>query len=374
VRANLAVGPEGEIRVPPAEAEGLGLAGGGLVDLVSARGACALLVPARDDAPHAFFAGTLTSLTVAEVVQFVFTSLKTGVLLLGFPAAGGERRLRRRSIYFRDGQVVFATSTDPQDRLGPVLVGLELIGEADLERASRLVKSGRPLGQVLVDEGVLTPAQLYDGVSAQVREILLSSFEETAGEFAFLEGPADEVQAVKLPERTRDLLLLGMKRLDQAEQRRASAGEPTGGGRIAADDLASAVAEIAVEVEVEAPVPRAGPFETYRRILRHVALATSAHAPDAVARINGWFSRVPETKRPLLAGVAMAEDGEVDTARVLDNALASGTHTGPAARARALEVLEELLAFVLFEAKNRLPRAEAERLVREVGRMQMGKA
>jgi hypothetical protein len=159
LRAKLTVGPEGEIRVPPGEAEGLGLAGGGPVDLVSARGACALLVPARDDAPHAFFAGTLSSLTVAEVVQFVFSSLKTGVLLLGFAGQAGDepRRLRRRSVYFRDGQVVFATSTDPEDRLGPVLVRLGLVTKPQLERASRLVKSGRPLGQVLVDEGVLTP-------------------------------------------------------------------------------------------------------------------------------------------------------------------------------------------------------------------------
>ena len=47
---------------------------------------------------------------------------------------------------------------------------------------------------------------------------------------------------------------------------------------------------------------------------------------------------------------------------------------GAAARARALEALEEFLAFALFEAKNRLPRADAERLLREVGKMQMGKA
>lgn len=368
MRAKLTVGPEGEIRVPPGEADGLGLAGGGPVDLVSARGACALLVPARDDAPRAFFAGTLSSLTVAEVVQFIFSSLKTGVLLLGFPGAsrGEPARPRRRSIYFRDGQVVFATSTDPGDRLGPVLVGLGLIQQADLERASRLVKSGRPLGQVLVDEGVLAAAQLYEGVSAQVKEILLSSFEETAGEFAFLEGPTDEASAVKLPERTRDLLLQGLKRLDQAEQRRAAA----------APGIAQAVVDVAieVEVEVEAPVPRSGPFETYRRILKHVALATARHAPDAVARINGWFSGLPATKRPLFVGIAMGADGDVDTARVLDNATRAGTHIGPAARARALEVLEELLAFVLFEAKNRLPKPEADRLVREVGRMQMGKA
>ena len=366
MRLRLTIGREGEIAVPPREAESLGLSGGGPVDLASARGACALLVPARDDSPRSFFAGTLSSLTVAEVVQFVYSSLKTGVLLLSFrgDAAGDPGKLRRRSIYFRDGQVVFASSSDPRDRLGPVLVRQGLASQPDLERASRFVKSGRPLGQVLVDEGVITSAQLYEGVSAQVREIFLSSFEENDGEFAFLEGPTDESSQVKLAERTRDLLLAGLKRLDKAEQRRR-----------ADEDREAEDAEVAIEVGVPEPAATGGgAFDTYRRILRHAHSAMAPHVPDAVARINGWFDRLPDARRPLFANVSMSQRGEVDTARVLDNVTALGSHRGPAARARALEALEELLAFVLFEAKNTMPRPDAERLLREVGRMQVGKA
>ena len=366
MRLRLTVGPEGEIAVPPHEAESLGLAGGGPVDLASARGACALLVPARDDSPRSFFAGTLSALTVAEVAQFVFSSLKTGVLLLSFrgDSAGDPARLRRRSLYFRDGQIVFASSSDPRDRLGPVLIEKGLITQPDLDRASRLVKSGRPLGQVLVDEGVLTSAQLYEGVSAQVREIFLSSFGETDGEFAFLEGPTDESSQVKLAERTRDLLLAGLKRLEQAEQRRGAEEE-----RDAADG------EVAIEVGVPEPAARpGGPFETYRRILGHAVRAMTPHVPDAVERINGWFERLPDARRPLYENMSVSADGDVETARVLENVTALGTHLGPAARARALEALEELLSFVLFEAKNTMPRPDAERLLREVGRMQVGKA
>ncbi|MFT3914146.1 MAG: DUF4388 domain-containing protein [Anaeromyxobacteraceae bacterium] len=359
MRLKLEVGPEGEITVPPHEAEALGLAGGGPVELVSARGACTLIVPAREDAPTNFFAGTLSSLTVGEVVQSIFTSLKSGVLLLGFPGEGG--RQRRRSLYFRDGQIVYASSSDPRDRLGPVLVRKGLITDEALKRASQLVKSGRPLGQVLVDEGVLTPARLYEGVSAQVKELFLASFEEVDGKFAFLEGQTDEASSVKLPERMRDLLLEGMRRLEAAEQRRLAAAPPP-------DEE-----ELVVEVEPPAPVHH-GPFETYRRILKHVHGALASHAPDAVARINGWFEGLPATKRPLFQGVVMSAAGELETTKVLENANATGTHPGAAGRARALEALEELLSFVLFEAKNRLPKAEAERLVREVGRMQMGKA
>jgi hypothetical protein len=354
------------------------------VDFVTARGACALLVPARGEGRvPPWFAGSLGALTVPEVVQFVFSSLKTGVLLLAFgdgdaPRADRPGELRRKSIYFRDGQVVFASSSEPRDRLGPVLAAAGQVSEADLERCSRLVGSGRPLGQVLVDEGVLNAGQLYEAVGVQVKEIFLSCFLETVGEFAFLEGSHEQSQ-VKLPERTRDLILQGMKRLEEAELQRAEL-EPAWGPP----------SEPEITIEVEAPVltpppapgvkPRqrvpaaAGPFETYRRIFKHVHAALAKVEPAAADRLNTWFDRLPEQRRAIFDNVRMSEDGEIDVAAILMNVTASGAYQGAAARARSLEALEEFLAFALFEAKNRLAKPDAERLLREVGRMQVGKA
>jgi hypothetical protein len=350
------------------------------VDLVSARGACALLVPARADQPRAWFAGSLGALTVPEVVQFVHASLKTGVLLLAFAEEDGAPpddpgRLRRKSIYFKDGQVVFASSSEPRDRLGPVLVEAGLVTEDELELASRLVKSGRPLGQVLVDEGVLTAGQLYEGLGVQVKRIFLECFEEHGGEFAFLEGPLDDQSQVKLPERTRELVLQGMKRLEEADLRRAEV-----------EAAAAPDPEVTIEVETPAATPppgavrreavprAAGPFETYRRIFKHVHAALAAVDPGAAGRLNTWFDRLPDKRRAIFEGVRLGDDGEIDVAAVLVNVNASGTYQGAAARARSLEALEEFLAFALFEAKNRLPKPEADRLLRQVGRMQVGKA
>jgi hypothetical protein len=377
LRAKLTIGPEGQVAVPPRQAESLGLSGGGDVEVVSARGAFALVVPARADAPRAYFAGSLASLTVAEVVHFVFSSLKSGVLLVAVGADADRKpdepeRLRRKSLYFKDGQVVFASSSDPADRLGPVLLEADLVPPGELERCSGLVRSGRPLGQVLVDEGILTSAQLYDAIALQVKRIFLSAFLEKEGEFAFLEGRSDDRNEVKLPERTRDLILQGMKRLEQAEHARAAAEAARG-----------APPEVEVAIEVEAPaarpgrrtVPRAsGPFETYRRIFKRVYDALASVERDAAVRLNGYFDRLPDKKRPVFEGVHIDADGEMDVAQILVNVNASGAYQGAAARARALEALEEFLAFALFEAKNRLPRTEAERLLREVGRMQVGKA
>ncbi|BDG04077.1 DUF4388 domain-containing protein [Anaeromyxobacter oryzae] len=437
MRAKLSVGAEGEIVLPPAEAEGLGLAGGGEVDVVSARNAFALVTPARGDAPSGWFAGSLAALTVPEVVQFVFTSLKTGVLLLSFerdatPAPDRPEALRRKSIFFRDGQVVFASSTDPADRLGNVLVRAGVLAPEDLDRCAPLVRGGRPLGQVLVDEGILSSGRLYEGITVQVREILLGAFVETAGRFAFLEGAHDERNAVKLPERTRDLLLEGMKRVEEAERLAAELGgrdavlsrgvtpgtapgaiearvlEAVDGRRTLADAAQTAAlpllealraaaalaragtviaaaatpaagVEEEIVIEVEPPVrtdrPRpSGPFETYRRIFKRVFAGLAAAQPDARERLNSYFERLPAKQRPIFDGVSVDADGELDVAQVLVNVSATGAHRGAAAKARSLEALEDLLAFALFEVKNCLPKADADALLREVGRMQVGKA
>jgi hypothetical protein len=455
MRARLQVGAEGEIVLPPSEAERLGVVRDREVEIVSARGAFAIIAPARAESPRSWMAGSLEALTVPEVVQQLSTSLRTGVLLLAFSDDGdepsadaGPEGLRRKSIYFRDGQVVYATSADPAERLGAVLVRAGRISEEELERCAHLVRANRPLGQILVDQGVLTAGQVYEGLVLQVKEILLNAFVETGGTFAFLEGALDEMNAVKIPERTRDLLLAGMKRVEQAEEltlalgghdtvlaraaasvraldaaevrlleeldgrtvkqaaRAAGLGyldalravatlvqegavaarprsaepepqEEAGNGEsgIGADE-AEAVVRAAMQAEKAAEgAPRGGgPFETYRRIFVRVHAALAVHQPDVRDRLNSYFARLPAKLQPLWEGVRFGADGDLDVAQVLVNVSSGGTYKGAAAKARALESLEDLLAFALFEVKNCLPRAEADALLREVGRMQVGKA
>jgi hypothetical protein len=432
MRVRVGTGAEGEVVLPAGEADALGLAGGGQGELVSARGAFALLVPARGDEPRAWFAGSLAALTVPEVIQFVFTSLKTGVLLIASGEGRGREapepdQLRRKSIYFRDGQIAFASSSDRADRLGPVLRRAGLVSAAELERCGHLVRAGRPLGQVMVDEGVLSAGQLYEGISLQVKEILLNAFAETEGTFAFLEGVSDERNAVKLAQRTRDLLLEGMRRVEEAEAlarelggrevvlvRGAETARPltseedallqavdgrrplgalaldAGLGQLLALEAAAALFRDGVlrpappaapepEPEAEAATEGApthritGPFETYRRIFARVHEALAARE-GGTARLASYFDRLPPRNRAVFDGVRFGPGGELEVSRVLENVTRAGEYKGAAARARALEALEDLLAFALFEVKNCLDRAGADAVLREVGRMQMGGA
>lgn len=446
MRAKLGIGPDGKVVLPQREAEALGLAAGDDVELRIARGSFALIAGANRSG-QAYFGGSISALSAPEALYYAFTSLKTGVMLFAFgseedrkTAAANAKELRRKSIYFRDGQVVFASSSDPSDRLGAVLIRSELVAREDIERCGRLVQSGRPLGQALVDEGVLSAGQLYNGMVLQVREIVLAACLETEGEFTFLEGPFDERNAVRLQERTRDLLLEGMRRIDEFERLttewvpdRRALPRPTGAtveglsaaeqyllekvdgirsvrqvidqsglglflgtralatlvqqgalepmapaapkpGRVGAEQAEEEVFSITTELPPPAASKASGPFETYRRIFKRIFLGLVAKQVDAEERLNSYFDRLSEKQRPVFEGVRIGADGEIDVAQVLLNVTADGVYQGAAARARSLEALEAFLAFTLFEVKNCLPKAEAEALLREVGRMQMGKA
>lgn len=441
MRLRLGIGPDDRIVLPERDAEGLGLVDGDQVEVHTVKGSFTLAAR-PSGATQPYFAGSVAALTVPEVFHIVFTALKSGTLLLGF-GSERERRadrpatpetLRRKTIFFRDGQVVFASSTDRADRLGAVLWRQGQVPRQELERCGRMVRPGRPLGQVLVDEGIFTSGQLYAAMSLQVKEIALAAFLEPEGEFAFLEGPFEEKNAVKLPERTRDLMLEGMKRvealeliaqsevpdrealvrltgkvgkgLDPRAERLLEVCDGTRTVRQVIDEsqlgvfegvktLAALVRQGLVDRMAPRPPPPgaeeevftvtvgaaaapardrpSGPFEIYRRIFQYLFGELRQERPDARERLNSYFDKLPDSQQPLFQGVRLDDQGEVDVAQVLLNVSQGRQHKGAAARARALEALEAFLAFALFEVKNCLPKAKAESVLRKVGRMQVGK-
>ncbi len=376
MRLKLVIGTAGEVALPAREAAAAGLSAEAGVEWSALPGMG--VAHEAGQAGGAWFAGTLGAASFAEVAQLVASGLLSGALHLAVPAGPPPVR---KSVFFREGQVIFASSTDPADRLGPVLERTGQVPAGTLERCSPRVGPGRPLGQVLVEEGILTAGQLYDAVVAQVREIFLSAFEARAGEFLFRQGPPDERNAVRLPERTRALILAGLKRAEAAEQRAAAeapapASTPTAGSAPhpgTGDSPRRDRGEGDVGRVTSSPAsPPRGPFEAYRRLLRAIHGPMLRAAPTARERLDSWFAGLPGPRAAFFEGVRPDAAGDMDVARVLANVERAGIWKGAAARAKALEALEGLLAFALFEARNLLPREEVEALRREVHRIQMG--
>jgi hypothetical protein len=427
LRFRVAIGPDGTVGLPRHEADLLGVLDGDPLEMQSVPGAFAVLRRAGRGLPAPYLAGSLHSLSAPEVFHFLSTALKTGTLLLSFGGGGHDAPLpevpaglRRKTVSFRDGQVTFASSSERADRLGAVLWRNGLVPAAELARCGRLVQAARPLGQVLVEEGLLDPGQLYGAMGLQVRDIVLGAFLDEDGEFVFVEGRPDERNAVRLPERTRELLLEGMRRREEVDglaqglpDREAVAVRSSGGTgapgekgrrlldildgvrtvRRAVDDAWLGIYEgtrvldelvrdgwvvpAAPEPAETEPapvqaVPAGGPFESYARIVRHLFEELSRVQPDAGRRLESFFDRLPPGRRTVFEGVRIGADGNIDVDQLLLNAGRGAARPGPVARAQALDALESFVSFALFEVKNCLAPAEAARVLEDVGRMQGG--
>ena len=100
----------------------------------------------------------------------------------------------RKSIQFKNGGVLFASSNSRDDRLNQFLLTAGIIGLKDLMKSLEVMVATKDrLGEVLIRYKMLTPEQVEKHVRMQVCEIVYSTFQWTRGRFTF-EGkpPASE--------------------------------------------------------------------------------------------------------------------------------------------------------------------------------------
>ena len=127
--------------------------------------------------------GNLKDFSLPDVFQLVTFSRKTGVLRITREDAV------EGTVWFRDGDVFFASSNWHADPLGQRLVRAQRITPQALKRALELraqePEDGRRLGQILVDEGYITDKVLEAFVSEQIQDTIFDLMRWDEGEFDF---------------------------------------------------------------------------------------------------------------------------------------------------------------------------------------------
>ena len=361
-----------------------------------------------------FFAGNLGSLFMEDVFSYVLSGIRSGQLIV-------QNGTLRRTVSFRDGQVVFATSTERHERLGAALVQLGLITSDQLTRAVSLVTPTRRIGQVLTSEGMLSEANLYNAMTFLVREVVLNLFEMMEGSFLFLEAQPPLSDAVKLPERTRDLVIQAIKRGESTNRLRRQfpddmkvvAGEepfPPGEAALASRARHSVVLKelrasfegslhaffswveervrggsliIRSETPTPAPIPKRpeetastdmlasemmGPEERYNLLLSLVFRAVQEMGKD-VSMFQSFLKSPPPGLEEAYASVLLGPDGRVDVEQIRLN-VAGGDEA--LSRALTLEALDAFVSYALFSAQNVLPKHLADQLALTYRALQEG--
>jgi hypothetical protein len=126
------------------------------------------------------FGGDLRTFDLFDTLQWIQGRKRTGVLQL-------SRRSTRKSFGFRGGLLCASSSNDPRETLGQRLVRERLISEEVLFRTllRQEKEPGRRLGELLVDEGLLTLEQVTVCLRATTEEQLYDVFLWPDGRFDF---------------------------------------------------------------------------------------------------------------------------------------------------------------------------------------------
>jgi hypothetical protein len=118
-----------------------------------------------------------------------------------------------KNIIVENGRLVFAGSSDPDERLGELLLRKGRVSLRQLVDAGDRVAPGKRLGTILVEDGVLTPKDLVRSVVEHTQEIIYAAFGWAEGHYR-LEAGQRPPEAITLNIDTPRLIIEGIRRIE----------------------------------------------------------------------------------------------------------------------------------------------------------------
>jgi len=154
--------------------------------------------------------GNLRTVPLSDLLQLISAAGKTGMLLI-------SRHDQKREIYFRKGNIIYATSLGSEDELlGNLALRRRKILKPDLKRALNLQKlTPKRLGIILLEMGVLTKEELIECLQYQIEEIIYNLFDWNSGEFIFYEGRLPPADQITTQLNTMNVIMEGSRRIDE---------------------------------------------------------------------------------------------------------------------------------------------------------------
>lgn len=160
-------------------------------------------------------AGNLKHHSLHQILTYLNKEQKTGILTV-------ENKNVTKNIYVEDGNVVFASSNQDEDRFGMLLIKAGKITPTQRDESLKLSKeTNKPIGVILIELGYLTPKDLFRELTYQVKEIILGLFLWEEGIFNFKENPPPS-EFIKLKIDMESLISEGINRKEIKEREKDS--------------------------------------------------------------------------------------------------------------------------------------------------------
>jgi hypothetical protein len=321
--------------------------------------------------------------------------------LLYFSLTGGDKGL-----YFQNGEIVHAVTTFAEEEIGEILYGLGKFDRDVLRWAKQHAANGAFLGDILVEQGVISSQDLWMATRNQVETIVYNIFSFHQGQFLFLEEPANQERVVRLSMNTQNLIMEGLRRIDeravymqkiksldavptatgmtpndldstsQKMLSRVQAGvadvnellRRSGAGEFDGLRLLSQLVDRGVVIIEEAPtVAVEGNFREVITIFNGVLVAiykvVSRKTPHFLLELNRFLLDLPQPFSYVFRQVTISEDGSVDGGRILMNL--AGLEEGDKLRLLT-DALSELVYMECIAARRELGAADSSDLIKRV--------
>jgi len=154
--------------------------------------------------------GDLETSSVPELLRSLLASRETGVLTF-------HRGDVVKTVFIREGRVVYGTSNDIDERLGESLLVRGKITARQYLQASNMIRPERRLGAILVEMEAIDPEDLMPAVEQHVRDLLLDLVGWKSGDYELVMRDLDPrdvelAHMVTLNLSTENLILEGIRR------------------------------------------------------------------------------------------------------------------------------------------------------------------
>ena len=153
--------------------------------------------------------GTLTTMSVPDLLQFLATSRKTGTLKF-------SRGKIIKQIYFENGMIVGSQSNDPNEYFGQILIHYGKLDETQLQAAMEVQRtSGGRLGEILIAKGFLTEEAVTGALRIRTLDIIYDLFLWDQAQFEFYDNERLPDDLIRIEVEPNSICMEGIYRIDE---------------------------------------------------------------------------------------------------------------------------------------------------------------
>jgi hypothetical protein len=153
--------------------------------------------------------GTLKTMSVADLLQFLAAGRKTGTLKIG---RGGIVK----QIYLEEGLIVGSSSNDPKERVGQVLLHYGKITEEHLRMGMEIHRQfGGRLGTILSSRGFVSPEDIIEVLRTRTLEIIYDLFIWEQADFEYVDNEPLPHDLIRIQVDATSVIMDGIYRIDE---------------------------------------------------------------------------------------------------------------------------------------------------------------